>query len=118
MLNLDFPDGLPTVYATDYSPAMIRKVEQKGWKDVRAEVMNSEDLTFSNDTFTHSFASFRMAVSDPDKVASEMYRIPKPGGIAFATIWKAFGWLPMMQAIWKVIKPEAPVFRGLVAPEW
>ena len=54
MLNLDFPDGLPTVYATEYSPAMIRKVEQKGWKDVRAEVMNSEDLTFSNDTFTHS----------------------------------------------------------------
>ena len=80
--------------------------------------MNSDDLTFSNDTFTHSFASFRMAVSDLDKVASEMYRIPKPGGIAFATIWKAFGWLPMIQAIWKVIKPEAPVFRGLVAPEW
>ena len=37
---------------------MIRKAKQKGWKDVRAEVMNLEDLTFSNDTFTHSFASF------------------------------------------------------------
>jgi hypothetical protein len=37
---------------------MIRKVKQKGWKDVRAEVLNSEDLTFSNDMFTHSFASF------------------------------------------------------------
>lgn len=43
---------------------MTRKVEQKGWKDVRAEVMNSEDLTFSNDTFTHSFASSLIAVSD------------------------------------------------------
>jgi hypothetical protein len=64
MLNPDFPDGLLPIYTTDYSPAMTRKVEQKGWKDVRAEVMNSEDLTFSNDTFTHSFASSLIAVSD------------------------------------------------------
>ena len=84
MLNLDFPDRLPTVYATDYSPAMIRKVEQKGWKDVRAEFMNSEDLTFSNDTFTHSFASFLMAVSDPDKVTSEMYRVQSPA----VSLWR------------------------------
>jgi ubiquinone/menaquinone biosynthesis C-methylase UbiE len=73
---------------------MIRKVKQKGWKDVRAEVMNSEALMFSNDTFTHSFASFLlMAVSDPDEVASEIYRTLRPGGTAFATIWETFGWL-------------------------
>jgi ubiquinone/menaquinone biosynthesis C-methylase UbiE len=72
---------------------MIRKVKQKGWKDVRAEVMNSEDLMFSNDTFTHSFANFLMAVSDRDKVASEMYCTLRPGGTAFATIWETFGWL-------------------------
>jgi hypothetical protein len=41
---------------------MIGKVEQKDWKDVGAEVVNSEDLAFSNDTFTRSFASFLMAV--------------------------------------------------------
>lgn len=101
ILNVDFPDGLPTIYTTNYSPAMTRKVKQKGWKDVRAVVMNSEDLTFSNDTFTHSFASALMAVSDPDKVASEMCRTLKPGGIAFATIWETFGWLYVMHAAQK-----------------
>ena len=98
---------------------MIRKVKQKGWKDVPAEVMNSEDLTFSNDTFTHSFASFLlMAVSDPDKVTSEMYRTLKPGGTAFATIWETFGWLYVVHAARKVAKPDIPFFRSLVAPEW
>ena len=77
---------------------MIRKVKQKGWKDVRAEIMNSEALMFSNDTFTHSFANFLMAVSDRDKVASEMYRTLRPSGTAFATIWETFGWLYVVHA--------------------
>jgi ubiquinone/menaquinone biosynthesis C-methylase UbiE len=98
---------------------MIRKAEQKGWKDVRAEAMNSENLTFSNDTFTHSFASFvLMVVSDPDKVASEMYRTLKPGGTAFETIWETFGWPYVVHAAQKVVKPDTPLFCGLVAPEW
>src|SRR5271154_6310665 len=81
--------------------------------------MNSEDLTFLNDTFTHSFASFLlMAVSDPDKVASEMYRTLKPGRTAFATIWETFGWLYVVHAAQKVVKPDTPLFRGPVAPEW
>ena len=81
--------------------------------------MNSEDLAFSNDTFAHSFASFLlMAVSDPDKVASEMYRTLKPGGIAFVTIWETFGWLYVVHAAKKKVKPDTPFFRGPVASEW
>jgi len=81
--------------------------------------MNSEDLTFSNDMFTHSFASFLlMVVSNLDNVASKMYRTLKPGGIAFATIWETFGWLYVVHAAQKVVKPDTPFFRGPVAPEW
>ena len=119
ILKLDFSDGLPTIYATDYSPAMIRKVKEKEWKDVREEVMNSEDLKFPSDTFTHSFASLLfMAVNDPDKVASEIYRTLKPGGTTFATIWETFGWLPVAHAAQKSVKPQAPLFPSPVSREW
>jgi hypothetical protein len=39
-----------------------------------------------------------MAVSDRDKVASEVYRALRPGGTAFATIWETFGWLYVVHA--------------------
>jgi hypothetical protein len=58
-----------------------------------------------------------MAVRDPDKVTSKMYRILKLAGIAFAAIWEAFGWLHTMQAVRKVVEPKAPLFRGPVAPQ-
>jgi ubiquinone/menaquinone biosynthesis C-methylase UbiE len=81
--------------------------------------MNLEDLKFSNNIFTHSFASLLlMAMDDPEKAASEIHCTLKPGGTALTTIWEKFGWLPFAYAAQRSAKPEATLFPVPVSPEW
>jgi len=82
-----------TVHATDMNPKMCEMTAaiaaSKGWtENVQTDVMPAEALTFHNDTFTHSFSNFLIFLAkEPDKVADNIYRTLKPGGVAIVTTW-------------------------------
>lgn len=85
--------GNAIIHATDIGPTMCKATSalaaSKGWGGhVKSDVMPAEDLKFDDDTFSHSFTNFLIfGVSDPDKVASNIYRTLKPDGVAIVTTW-------------------------------
>ncbi len=57
-----------------------------GW--LKAEVMDTQSLTFPDATFSHTFLSFGLPIiDDPVAAAKEMYRTLAPGGTAVTAFW-------------------------------
>jgi ubiquinone/menaquinone biosynthesis C-methylase UbiE len=86
------------IHATDLSPAMVKDCQElaveKGWTgppiQMKSELMAMQDLTFPDETFSHSFTNFAIfALQDPEaaKAASHIYRTLQRGGKAFLTVW-------------------------------
>lgn len=70
--------------------------ESNGWP-VSTAVMSAQELTFLDNTFTHSFTSFAFhCLGDHDTAARQIYRTLKPGGIAVASIWV---YMPHVEAL-------------------
>lgn len=62
-------------------------VEENKWP-VDTAVMSAQDLSFPDNKFTHSIASFAFhCIGDSETAAKETYRTLKPGGTAVASIW-------------------------------
>ena len=79
------------VEATDVNEFFVAGAEhsakEHGWP-VKTAVMTSQQLSFQDAYFTHSFTNFAFhCLGDGDKAAAEVYRTLKPGGTAAATIW-------------------------------
>lgn len=105
--------------AVDVSPGMIETLRQKALPGVEAEVMDAQKLSFRDDTFTHSFTNMGIFLfPNPEKGAAEIYRTLKPGGIAVVTSIKQVGWPRIFQAAQRTVRPEAPLFNGMLAEEW
>jgi SAM-dependent methyltransferase len=69
--------------------------------------------------FTHVFMNLGIfMLPDPVKGAEQIYRTPKPGGIALVTTPRSTWWLSPFQKAQKRIKPDAEEFQGMLAPEW
>jgi SAM-dependent methyltransferase len=80
------------IVATDVEPQLVDRVNQKarekGWKNVKSEVMPSEDLTFEDNQFTHSFMNLGIMIMEKDvEVAREVYRTLGKDGITVMSIW-------------------------------
>jgi len=107
-----FPNApRPTIHATDFSEAMILGVQDNiaSQENILASVMDSESLTFKDNTFTHSITNFALFIfPNPDKAAREIFRTLKPGGRAVATTWKANGFLDLVHRTQKRIRPDLP----------
>jgi ubiquinone/menaquinone biosynthesis C-methylase UbiE len=113
-------DGMPvSIAATDISPAMIAAsddiIKTQNWNCVTATIMNSQTLSFENDTFSHSFTNF-LVPSQPG-APSEIYRTLKSGGTAVMTEWKYHGFVDLMKRCTKVIIPNAEAL-GLLVNRW
>ncbi|KAF2109622.1 S-adenosyl-L-methionine-dependent methyltransferase [Lophiotrema nucula] len=107
------------IYATDISPGMIEQVREKNWPGVEAIVMDAQELAFAENTFTHSFTNLGIFMfPDPEKGAAEIYRTLKPGGVAVITSLKQVGWIRIFQNAQRTVRPEAPLWKGLLAEEW
>lgn len=105
--------------AVDVSPGMIETLRRKALPDVEAEVMDAQGLSFAENTFTHSFTNLAIfLLPEPEKGAAEIYRTLKPGGVAVVTSIKHVGWPRIFQAAQRKVKPEAPLFNGMLAEEW
>jgi len=116
------PSEVPELHAADFSPAMIKVLNAKGWSEkygVKAVVMDAQDLKYPDEMFTHIFMNLGIfALPDPLKGTKQIFRTLKPGGITLVTTIRTVGWLPPFQIAQRRIKPDAPVFQGMVAPEW
>ncbi|ROW03906.1 hypothetical protein VPNG_07268 [Cytospora leucostoma] len=85
------PPSTIKIHATDFAPPMANIYNMfasaKNWPS-RAEIMDSQKLTFPDATFTHVFLSFGLPIiDDPVAAAKEIYRTLKPGGIAVTAFW-------------------------------
>lgn len=119
----EFASGdVPKIHCTDSSPAMIKLVDAKGWKTkygTESSVMDAQELSFADGTFTHSFTNLAIFMfPDPVTAAREIYRTLQPSGVAFATTLKHTGWLSPYQKAQKRVRPDEEKWQGFTAPEW
>lgn len=79
------PDGVE-VHATDLTPGMLRKLEiraEKLGKDVHAQVMDGQQLSYADATFDAVILHLIVAViPNPVRCLQEAERVLKPGGKA------------------------------------
>lgn len=112
----------PELHAADFSAAMIKVLNAKGWGEkfgVSAAVMDAQDLKYPDEMFTHVFMNLGIfALPDPLKGTKEIFRTLASGGIALVTTIRYTGWLPPIQNAQRAIKPNAPLFHGMLPPDW
>ncbi|EMC93833.1 hypothetical protein BAUCODRAFT_212138 [Baudoinia panamericana UAMH 10762] len=96
-----YPD-LPIV-AADVSSGMIRQarkvVEKEGMKNVTLQVEDATNLQgLADESFTHTFCLAMIgSAPDPQKVASEMYRVTRSGGVLGIGSWVGHCWPEAVQ---------------------
>ncbi|KAJ3050815.1 hypothetical protein HK097_008192 [Rhizophlyctis rosea] len=83
------------IVATDFAEGMIelleKRIAEKGYGGViKTEVMDAQNLTFPDATFTHAYMIFGIFfIPDPVKALRELHRTLLPGGNAALTSWGA-----------------------------
>ncbi|KAM3069222.1 hypothetical protein ACMFMG_010738 [Clarireedia jacksonii] len=81
------------IYATDIAQELVEVLEKDtqahGWP-VKTAIMPAQELTFAENTFTHSIMNcviLRLSDTDATKACSEMFRTLRPGGVAMVSGW-------------------------------
>jgi ubiquinone/menaquinone biosynthesis C-methylase UbiE len=130
-------EASPKIVCADGAPAMVdiartsceAIIRTRGTSSVEGkpsdqyhvtyDVMNSQDLQFPSDHFTHSITSLGvMFFMDPAKGTGEIYRTLKPGGTAIVTSWATLGHVTAVQEAQKVFQPGAPLMQFPIPPQW
>lgn len=115
--------NIPRIHAVDFSPRMIdelkRRATAEAWTNVEARVMDAQDLTFEDNSFTHSITNFGIFLfPDPVKAASEIRRTLRPGGVALVTTWHDLDWwLGILQHVQSTVRSNTTAWAGPFA-EW
>jgi ubiquinone/menaquinone biosynthesis C-methylase UbiE len=120
--------GSPKVHAVDIAPAMVEAVVRKSQSlnvteiIMQTAVMDAQNLSFADDTFTHSYMNFGLFfLPDATRGAAEIYRTLKPSGAAFISTWQTLGYLDLLRASQKIVRPqdtEEDLFRPMYSEEW
>ncbi|KIW35192.1 uncharacterized protein PV07_01905 [Cladophialophora immunda] len=102
----------PTVYATDYTEAMIdalqRLIPARGWTKVAARVADSQSLDFGEATFDLGIVNFSIAnFNDAALAMRELHRTIKPGGTAIVANWETFGFATVLNTAMNKVRPGA-----------
>jgi SAM-dependent methyltransferase len=113
------------IFAADVVPPMVQgfkaviasKPELQQVKEVRVE--DAQALTFADDTFDASITNFGIFfLPDPVAGAKQIYRTLKPGGTAVVTLWKTFGFKPILWEIQDQVKPANPLTELPLMEPW
>jgi ubiquinone/menaquinone biosynthesis C-methylase UbiE len=114
------------VFAADVVPPMVHSFKaiiatkpelQKQVKEVRVE--DAQSLTFADDTFDASITNFGIFfLPDPVAGAKQIYRTLKPGGTAVITLWKTFGFRPILWEVQDQLKPANPLMELPLMEPW
>ena len=85
------------IKAADLAPGMLdvvrTKISEHKWENVETEVLDVRHLTTVKDnTFTHAITNFGFVANGDDpaaplKIAKEVWRVLKPGGVCVITTW-------------------------------
>lgn len=80
------------VTASDYSPEMLavarRRADTKGFANMSFEQADMQDLPFDDNSFDQVISRFGfMYTETPDKTATEILRVLKPGGKVALMVW-------------------------------
>ncbi|OBS26283.1 hypothetical protein FPOA_00223 [Fusarium poae] len=87
--------------------------------NVHTAVMGGEELSFSDNTFTHSITSLGiMYFTDPDKGACEIARTLHPDGVAVVTGWMMMGHIKIIREVQAQIRPDDTPFKPPVSDIW
>ncbi len=93
-------------------PALAAQV-----KDLRIE--NGETLTYADNSFDAVLTNFGIFFfPDPVAGAKQIYRTLKPGGTAAVTLWKTFGFKPILWEVQERVKPASPLTELPLMEPW
>lgn len=124
----EFLKVLPSarIHAADVTPPMVQAMQaivaakpelQKGVVEV--EVMDGQALRYRNDFFDVSVMNFGIFFfPDPVVGVGEVYRTLKRGGTAVFTLWKEFGFKPVLWEVQRRVKPGDPLTELPLMEPW
>lgn len=106
------------VLATDWSPAMIERFEERvrkeGLSNARGQVMDCHALELADNTFDVTGSQFGvMLVPDQPGALREMVRVTKPGGRVLLIAYGAPAELEFLQFFIGALRAVVPDFPGL-----
>jgi SAM-dependent methyltransferase len=109
-----------SVVASDISPGMVERGRARsaaeGYEIEWLEA-DAEELPFEDDRFDCVGSVFgAMIAPRPERVASEMMRVVRPGGTVGMTAWRPGSLVPKIGELSRKYAPAAPV--GPLAEEW
>ncbi|BCS26748.1 class I SAM-dependent methyltransferase [Aspergillus puulaauensis] len=123
-----FPKAKPKIFAADLAPSMVANFSNmaraKGWiKDgydgLMISVMDAEDLTYPDNTFTHSYTNLGFPFfPQAEKAAAHVYRTLKVGGTAFISTWSKLGYLRPVHEAQLRVHPDSKPWEIPMPKEW
>jgi SAM-dependent methyltransferase len=103
--------GVDAVAACDPASGFVTECAAR-LPGVRVEVGRAESIPFEPGHFDHAMAQLVLHfVSDPNRAASEMMRVVRPGGWVSACVWDFADGMEMLRCFWDAaleIDPAAP----------
>ncbi|KAF5672325.1 ubiquinone menaquinone biosynthesis methyltransferase ubiE [Fusarium heterosporum] len=111
----------PEIHAIDFAENMVSIAKDRfiSHPNVHAAVMAGEELSFADDTFTHSITNLGlMHFTDAYKGAREISRTLHPDGVAVVTGWTMMGHIKIIQEAQAQIRPDDVPFKPPVPNTW
>ena len=104
-------------YAVDVVPPMVQAMKANVAASstlqnsvIAVEIMDGQTLQYQTDFFDVSVTNFGIFFfPDPVLGAKEIYRTLKPDGVAVVTVWKDFGFKPLLWEVQNRVKPVNPL---------
>ncbi|KAL4995745.1 S-adenosyl-L-methionine-dependent methyltransferase [Aspergillus recurvatus] len=128
-----FPEtAKPSIFAADLAPSMVlnfaAKAKSRGWitdgqgsgnDALSVSVMDAENLTCPDETFTHSYTNLGFPFfSNAEKAAMHVYRTLRPGGTAFVSTWKTLGYMRPLHEAQRAVRPMDALWEPPLAKDW
>ncbi|KAF5252256.1 hypothetical protein FANTH_2812 [Fusarium anthophilum] len=109
------------IHAVDVAENMVSIARDRfsSHPNVQTAVMSGEELSFPDDTFTHSITNLGlMYFTDAVKGAREIARTLHPDGVAVVTGWTIMGHIKIIQGVQAQIRPDDTPFKPPVPDIW
>ncbi|KAL4725686.1 hypothetical protein ACLX1H_007837 [Fusarium chlamydosporum] len=111
----------PEIHAIDVAEKMVSIARDRfsSYLNVYAAVIPGEELSFPDNTFTHSITNLGlMYFTDAGKGAQEIARTLRPDGVAVVTGWTIMGHIKIIQEVQAQIRPHDTPFKPPVPDIW
>ncbi len=109
-----------SVVASDISPGMLERGRARSAAEgyeIEWHEADAEELPFEDERFDCAGSVFgAMIAPRPERVASELMRVVRPGNTVGMTAWRPGGLVPRIGELARKYMPAAPV--GPLAEEW